>query len=677
MPTNMNAAPSRGENAAPGPGGLLYGGDYNPDQWPEEVWAEDVRLMQEASVNLVSLGVFGWSKLEPEPGRFDFAWLDRAFDLLHAGGVSVNLATPTAAPPPWLGRLHPETLPVTAEGVTLRAGSRRHYCPHAPAYREAAKKVARALAEHYRDHPALALWHVDNEYACHVTECFCDQSRAAFRAWLKRRYRILDALNEAWGTSVWSQRYTDWEDIEPPRPLPAFANPGHQLDWRRFSSDSWIDCFLDQKAILEEVTPAVPVTTNLMGFYMPIDYWALAAHEDVVANDAYPETSDPEWMVEAAMVCDLARSLGGGRPWVLMEQAAAYATWRDRNSTKRPGVMRLGSFQAVARGANGVMFFQWRAAPAGAEMHMIGLVSHNGTDNRQWREAVALGSELKRLSELRGSRARAKVAILFDWTNWWALETDGKPSASIRLLAHVRELYAALFRSGVTVDFAEPGADLSGYSLVVAPHLYLVDDAGADNLRRYAAGGGIVLMSFFSGLVDANVHMRLGAAPFRDLLGLQIEESAPFAGSMTNSMRTADGRSLECRDWADVVRLEGAEAIAAFEADFYKGLPAVTLHRYGSGTAIYMGTWPEEAGLAWVVGQACEAAGVTPTPGSSSTAEIVRRSDGPRSWVFILNHSNEAIDVPLEEPGLELISGQTVQQSLRVAPVDVAIVRVG
>jgi beta-galactosidase len=677
MGINKHVLPSLGWTESAGLRGLAYGADYNPEHWPEDVWTEDVRLMREASVNLVSLGVFSWSKLEPESGRFDFEWLDRVFQLLHDNGVSVNLATPTASPPPWLVRLHPEILPVTSEGATMRAGSRRHYCPHAPAYREAASRVARALAEHYRDHPALALWHVDNEYAGHVTECFCDQSRAAFRAWLERRYGTLDALNEAWATLVWSQHYASWDEIEPPRPLPYLGNPSQEVDWQRFWSDSWIECFVDQKSILREITPTVAITTNFMGFYKPLDYWALAANEDVVAQNTYPETSDPEWMIETAMIGDLMRCLGGGSPWLVMEQAIAFATWRELNSTKRPGVMRLGSYQSIARGSDGVMFFQWRSAPAGAEMHMIGIVSHGGTDNRQWREAVSLGAEVARLSDVRGSRVSAKVAILFDWNNWWALESQGKLDAAIRLLPHVRALYKTFFGLGLTVDFAPPGSDLSKYSLVVAPHLYLVDDAAADNLCRYAEAGGTLLMSFFSGLVDENDHIRLGGypAPFRDVLGLRIEEFAPFAGNMRNSIRTEGGRVFECSMWADVVREQGAEALATFEADFYKGLPAVTRHRYGEGWALYMATMPDEAGLGWVVAEACRKAGLSPLPGASPTVEIVRRTDGARSWLFILNHSEEYVDIPLEAPGLELISGEPVERSVRIGPVDLAIIR--
>jgi beta-galactosidase len=679
MPPNTDVASLRSWTLSGGADSLIYGGDYNPEQWPEEVWIEDVRLMRQANVDRVSLGVFCWSKLEPEPGRCDFGWLDRVFDLLHANGVAVNLATPTAAPPAWLTRLHPEILPVTAEGVRLRAGSRRHICPHAPAYREAADRVTRALAEHLRDHPALALWHVDNEIGCHIVECYCDLSRAAFRAWLMRRYGTLGALNEAWGTAVWSQRYGNWEEIEPPHPLATFANPGHDVDWRRFWSDSWIESFTAQKAILREVTPAVPVTTNFMGFYKPIDYFALAAVEDIVAQDTYSDPADPEWMIDTAMIGDLMRSLGGGRPWLLMEQALAYTTWLDVNATKRPGVMRLGSYQAVARGADGVMCFQWRSAPAGAEMHMVGMVSHAGTDNRQWREAVSLGEELKRLSEICGSRARAKVAILFDWANWWALDCEGKPSAQIHQMPQVRALYSALFALGHTVDFALPASDLSSYSLVIAPNLYLMDAAAAENLRSYTEAGGTLLMSFFSGLVDQNLHMRLGPCPvrFTDLLGLEIEEVAPLAAHMTNNIQTADGRSFDCRLWADVVKLEGAQAMATFGADFFKDRPAVTVHAFGKGSAMYMATMPDHDGIAWVVGKASEAAGLTPEPGACASVEIVRRSNGAQSWLFLLNHSDEGVEVPLDRPGVELISGRRVERSVRVAPVDVAIVRQG
>ncbi|HXM56208.1 MAG TPA: beta-galactosidase, partial [Candidatus Dormibacteraeota bacterium] len=315
---------------------LAYGGDYNPEQWPEEVWREDVRLMREAGVNLVTVGVFSWSWLEPEPGRFEFGWLDRVLELLHGAAVSVDLATATASPPPWLAHRHPETLPVLADGTRLWPGGRQHYCPSSPAYREAARRLVEALADRYGRHPAVVLWHVNNEYGNHVPSCWCDESAAAFRAWLRGRYGTLDALNEAWGTAFWSQRYAAWEEVLPPRRAPTWTNPSQELDFRRFSSDAVLECFEMERAVLAERSPDVPVTTNFIGFLKQMDYWKWAAREDVVSNDSYPDPSDPDAHVGAAMVADLMRSLGGGRPWLLMEQTSNRVNWRERNAAKAP-----------------------------------------------------------------------------------------------------------------------------------------------------------------------------------------------------------------------------------------------------------------------------------------------------------------------------------------------------
>jgi beta-galactosidase len=345
---------------------MIYGGDYNPEQWPEEVWNEDVHLMREAGVNLVSLGIFSWAKLEPRPGEYDFAWLDRIIILLNEGGVMVNLATATASPPPWLAALHPESLPVTQNGVVLHPGSRQHYCPSSAAYKERASELVRRIADRYKDHPALAMWHVNNEYGCHVAECYCDTSAEHFRKWLRERYGDLDTLNEAWGTAFWSQSYGEWNEILPPRSAPTFANPTQQLDFRRFSSDALLELYEMEKEILRQATPDVPITTNFMGFFKPVDYWKWAVREDLVSDDSYPDPSDPEAHIGAAMSRDLMRSLGDGAPWVLMEQTTVRVNWRKRNVPKRPKEMRLWSYGAVARGAEGIMFFQWRQSKAGA-----------------------------------------------------------------------------------------------------------------------------------------------------------------------------------------------------------------------------------------------------------------------------------------------------------------------
>jgi beta-galactosidase len=657
---------------------FLYGGDYNPEQWPENVWLEDARLMREAGVNLVSLGIFSWTKLEPRPDEYRFDWLDRLMDLLHEHGVSVNLATPTASPPAWLVHRHPEILPVTAEGTRLWHGSRRHYCPHNPVYRERARNIATKLAERYANHPALVMWHVDNEYACHVAECFCDVSAAAFRDWLRERYGSLDGLNHAWGTAFWSQIYTDWAEIYPPRRMPTFVNPTQRLDWMRFSSDSWITCFEEQKAILSELTPEVPVTTNFMGFHHPIDYWKFAPREDVVSNDNYPDTSDPEWMSYAAMVCDLMRSLGDRRPWVLMEQSTAHVNWRQRNATKRPGVMRLGSYQAIGRGAEGILFFQWRASKAGAEKHHSGMLPHAGVASRVWREVKAFGAELPRLDPLLSSRVEAQVAILFDWESRWALELDGKPSNDLKLLPQVSSYYNTLFERHITVDFAHPAGDLSRYKLVIVPNLYLVNEESAANLIRYVENGGHLIMSFFSGIVDENEQILLGGypAPFREMLGLVVEEFAPYTETQSNTVRTDDGRQFQCSFWSDVIRPEGAQALGSYEQDYYAGAPAITRNQFGKGTTYYVGTVPARSGMDWLLEQACKAAGVQPVamnvPGG---VEMVRRTNGSSSWLFVLNHSAEKVHVPLEQKGLDLLTSRQVNGEVEVGPAGVAVIQ--
>ncbi len=658
---------------------LAYGGDYNPEQWPESVWAEDVQLMQEAGVNLVSLGIFAWAKLEPQPGVYDFAWLDRIIDQLHAGGVQIALATATASPPPWLAHQHPESLPITAEGVTLWPGGRQHYCPSSTAYRAAAANLVRKIAERYAEHPALALWHVGNEYACHVSECFCDTSARDFRAWLQRRYGDLATLNSAWGTAFWSQQYGTWEEIQPPRSAPTFPNPGQQLDWRRFCSDALLECFELERAILRELTPSVPITTNFMINFKPLDYWTWAAREDLVTLDCYPDPADPQAHIGAAMNYDLMRSLRPNQPWVLMEQASSQVNWRAQNLAKRPGQMRLWSHQAVARGANGVMFFQWRASQAGAEKFHSGMLPHAGVASRTFREIAELGQELRGLDAVLPTRVQADVAILFDWENWWALELDSKPTAELRLIDQVRSYYAPLFERNITVDFVPPDADLSRYRLVLAPNLYLVRDATAQALESYVAAGGTLAMSFFSGIVDEHEHIRLGGypAPFRKLLGIRISEFMPYAPGQPNRLIVADAARYSCTLWSDLIELEGATAIADYADDWYAASPALTRHQFGQGVAYYLGTRPDAAGMAWLLEQICREAAVQPAFGAPAGVEAVVRQAGDMRLIYLLNHGASAASISLNAPTADLITGRRFSEQLTLEPQEVVILKQG
>ena len=387
--------------------GIRYGGDYNPEQWPESTWAQDIRLMTEAGVNLVTVGVFSWSRLQPAPGELTAGWLDRVLDRLLAAGIGVDLATGTASPPPWLVAAHPEILPVTVDGQRLAPGARQHYCPSAPAFRTAAVDLAGRMAERYAGHPAVELWHVGNEYGCHVPSCYCELSAAAFRDWLRARYGEVGALNEAWGGAFWSQDYRDWDEVQPPRTAPTYGNPAQRLDFARFSSAELLACYRAERAAIAAQAQHAPVTTNFMGFFRPVDQFSWAADLDVVSVDSYPDPADAESCLLSAMTCDLTRSVARltgspGRPWMLMEQAPSAVNWRPVNVPKAPGQYRALSLQAVARGSDAVLSFQWRAAAAGAEKFHSAMVPHAGTDSRVWREVTGLGADLGRLAPLAG-----------------------------------------------------------------------------------------------------------------------------------------------------------------------------------------------------------------------------------------------------------------------------------
>jgi beta-galactosidase len=621
---------------------LAYGGDYNPEQWPETTWRQDVRLMREAGVNLVSVGIFAWALLEPEPGRFDFGWLDRVLDLLHEGGVRVDLATATASPPPWFSRAHPDSLPVTFDGRTLWPGGRQAYCPSSPAYRAAAARLVEQLATRYAGHPALAMWHANNEYGCHVARCYCDVSAAAFRDWLRRRYRDLDALNEAWGTAFWSQHYSRWDEINPPRQAPNFINPTQQLDFARFSSDELLACFRAEREILRRLTPDVPVTTNFMTpAFKPLDYFKWAPEQDVISTDHYLRPAEGDPNLDLALSGDLTRGLAGGAPWLLMEHSTSAVNWQERNLAKRPGQMRRNSLAHVARGSDGALFFQWRASRRGAEKFHSGMVPHAGEDSRVWREVVALGRDLERLAPVRGSRVVADVAMLWDYESWWAVELDSHPSADVTYLDRVRAFHAALWRAGVTVDVVHPEHEWSGYQLVLVPSLYLVSDATAEALEQYVRKGGHAVVSYFSGIVDPDDAIRLGGYPgaFRELLGVRVEEFRPLAAGETVELDDGSVASV----WTEDLRLDGAQAVMSH----LDGRPAVTRHEYGDGVAWYAATRLDPAPL---LERVCAEAGVGPVlPGLPAGVEAVRRRGADGDFVFVLNHTAGAVAVPGED----------------------------
>ncbi|HZU56195.1 MAG TPA: beta-galactosidase [Actinocrinis sp.] len=619
---------------------ILFGGDYNPEQWPRKVWEEDMALMRQAGVNLATVGVFSWAMLEPTPGVYEFGWLDDVLDLLHANGIGVALATPTASTPPWMNHRWPETLPQNPDGTIRTYGSRNAYCPSSPVYREFADKISEALAARYAHHPALRIWHIGNEFG---TVCYCDRCAARFRTWLQVRYGDLDGLNQAWGTAFWSQRYSDWAEVIPPRQVQYVINPTQDLDYQRFASDLLLGGFVAERDIVCAHNPAIPVTTNFMGFFKGTDSWRWAREEDLVSLDTYPDPNDPDAARDNAMAHDLTRSLGGGKPWLLMEQSPAGAGWRYIATPKRPGLNRLWSMQAVARGADGVLHFQWRASMQGAERTHGAMVPHAGPDSRVFREICQLGGQLARLGDVIGTRVTAEVAILHDWDAWRAVELDHQPHSGFRYLDRMREYYTPLWRANITADFAHPEADLSTYKLVVVPNLYQVTDVAAANLVRYVERGGHLVMGPFSGVSDPDERIRLGGhpVPFRELLGLRIEEYWPLPDEPL-TLESAELGDFTAATWAEWLTVEGATPVATFTSGPLSGIPAVLRNTYGEGTAWYVATLPEPAALSRILASACAAAGARPVlAGLPPRVEAIRRGDK----VFLLNHEDESVEI--------------------------------
>ncbi|HYO33890.1 MAG TPA: beta-galactosidase [Nocardioidaceae bacterium] len=654
-----------------GPRSIVFGGDYNPEQWPEEVQDEDIRLMLEAGVDLATVGVFSWALLEPEPGRFELDWLGRVLDRLAAAGIGVDLATATASPPPWLAHRHPEMLPVNASGSKLWPGGRQAYCPSSPVYREHALRLCQTLAQTYGAHPALRLWHVGNEFACHNAHCYCDISAAAFRRWLGDRYGGIEELNRAWGTTFWSQHYSSLDEVLPPRVVTAIANPTQQLDFRRFSSDEHLANFVAERDVLHELSPGVPVTTNFMvsSHFDALDYSKWAPEVDVVANDHYVVAADPRGYQELAFSSDVVRGLAGGGPWLLMEQSPSAVNWQPRNIAKEPGELLRNSLQHVARGADGIMFFQWRASRAGAEKFHAALVPHAGIDTKVWREVVELSRTLDRLDEVVGSRTDNEVALLFDYQAWWACELDSHPSVDVTYLDRPHALHAALTDLGIGVDIVHPDTDLDRYRLLLVPTLYSVTDTAAGRVEAAVRAGASALVTYFSGITDEDDHVRLGGYPgaFRDLLGVRAEEFAPLRAG--EKVALSDGSAADV--WTERLHLAGASAEATYLDGPLPGTPAVTRHQHGRGVAWYLATRLDQTSLVDLVARVTAEAGVTPVVATRPGVEVTERTDGDRRWVFVVNHTREPADLDLH--GTDLIRGTPFDG--RVPAGGVAVVR--
>ncbi len=637
---------------------ILYGCDYNPEQWDETTWYSDMKQMQEANINIVSLAIFSWALLQPSANRYEFDWLDRCIDLLWKNGIKINMATATAAQPAWLSMDYGDVLPVDIHGNRLFHGSRQTYCPNSPSYRHFAKLLTQKMVERYGEHQAVAMWHVNNEYGCHISACYCDRCSEEFRKWLKKYYQEIEMVNEAWGTDFWSQRYYRWEEITAPRHSAAQRNPSLLLDYQRFISDSLLDLYLAETKIIRAGSPGRMVTTNYLPHFKPLNYFKWSAEVDVVAIDNYPDPTPGKHPSDASFDFDLARSLKEGAPFLLMEQATSQVNWRPINTSKRPGWMRLISYQAIGRGADAIMFFQWRQSRKGAEKFHSAIAGHNpNRRTRSYEEVVELGKELGALEALENSSRPAQVGIVFDYECWWALEYTPGPSEKMRYIDIVKEYYRPLFDLNIPVDFVSQSEEILKYRFVIVPQGYLLQPGFADVLRQSLSAGNTLLVGPFSGIVNRNdtLHSEGYLGSLRQLLGIAVEEFDALQPNMRNSIRSINRYgpipkgSHPCRDWCDVVTLRGARALAVFEHDYYAGSPALTINHSGSGKAFYLSTRLEDSSMKQLLNNICLNLSIQRLPSLPPGVEASLRKNGMLTFLFILNHNPRRVTINLRK----------------------------
>lgn len=642
---------------------IWYGGDYNPDQWPEEVWDDDVRLMKKAGVNLVSVGIFSWAKIETSEGVYDFDWLDRIIDKLGEAGIAVDLASATASPPMWLTQAHPEVLWKDYRGDVCQPGARQHWRPTSPVFREYALKLCRAMAEHYKGNPYVVAWHVSNEYGCHNRFDYSEDAEHAFQQWCEERYGTIDAVNDAWGTAFWAQRMNDFSEIVPPRFIGDgnFMNPGKLLDFKRFSSDALKAFYIAERDTLAEITPDLPLTTNFMvsasGSVLDYDDWG--DEVDFVSNDHYfipGEAHLDELAFSASLVDGIARK----DPWFLMEHSTSAVNWREINYRKEPGQLVRDSLAHVAMGADAVCYFQWRQSKAGAEKFHSAMVPHAGEDSAVFRDVCELGADLNKLSDegILGSRlAKSRVAVVFDYESEWATEHTATPTQHVHHVDEPLAWFRALADQGVTADAVPVRGAWDGYEMVVLPSVYLLSEETTRRVRDYVVGGGRLVVTYYTGISDEKDHVWLGGYPgsIRDVVGVRVEEFMPMGNDFTGVPDHLDlSNGAVAHDIADVIgSVDGtATVLATFKDNPWTGMdgvPAIVANTFGEGRSVYVGARLGREGLALSLPEILESLGMAEAGGNDGRVLHVERegADGSR-FVFSFNRTHETVRVPVE-----------------------------
>lgn len=642
---------------------IWYGGDYNPDQWPEEVWDDDVRLMKKAGVNLVSVGIFSWAKIETSEGVYDFDWLDRIIDKLGEAGIAVDLASATASPPMWLTQAHPEVLWKDYRGDVCQPGARQHWRPTSPVFREYALKLCRAMAEHYKGNPYVVAWHVSNEYGCHNRFDYSEDAEHAFQQWCEERYGTIDAVNDAWGTAFWAQRMNDFSEIVPPRFIGDgnFMNPGKLLDFKRFSSDALKTFYIAERDTLAEITPDLPLTTNFMvsasGSVLDYDDWG--DEVDFVSNDHYfipGEAHLDELAFSASLVDGIARK----DPWFLMEHSTSAVNWREINYRKEPGQLVRDSLAHVAMGADAVCYFQWRQSKAGAEKFHSAMVPHAGEDSAVFRDVCELGADLNKLSDegILGSRlAKSRVAVVFDYESEWATEHTATPTQHVHHVDEPLAWFRALADQGVTADVVPVRGAWDGYEMVVLPSVYLLSEETTRRVRDYVVGGGRLVVTYYTGISDEKDHVWLGGYPgsIRDVVGVRVEEFMPMGDDFTGVPdRLELSNGAVAHDIADVIgSVDGtATVLETFKDDPWTGMdgaPAIVAHTFGEGRSVYVGARLGRDGIALSLPEILDSLGMAEAGGNDGRVLHVERegADGSR-FVFSFNRTHETVRVPVE-----------------------------
>lgn len=645
---------------------IAYGGDYNPEQWDEAIWEEDMRLLKLAGIDTLTVNVFSWAKLQPAEDRYDFSQLDRIMKLCRENGMKVVLATSTAAHPAWMAKKYPEITRVERNGMKRKFGARHNSCPNSPVYRKYSVALAEKLAQHYGHYDNIIAWHISNEYG---GECVCENCASAFRGWLKKRYGTIENVNRAWNTAFWSHTFYDWDEIEPASYLTeewGYDNTNFQgisLDYRRFNSDSLLDCYILESDAVKKHTPHIPVTTNFMEFFRTLDYHKWAKYMDFVSWDSYPS-----WNYTPARMAlnhELIHGLQDGRPFVLMEQTPSVTNWQPFNALKRPGVMRLWSYQAVAHGSDSVMFFQMRRSIGACEKYHGAVIDHAGHENtRVFREVAALGAELKKLGDKTlGTRTKAQVGILFDWNNWWGVELSAGPSADLRYVDEISNYYQALHDQNIAADIISVDTDFDKYKVIIAPVLYMVKPGLDEKIRVFVKNGGTFLTTFFSGYVDEHDLVTVGGYPgkLRDILGIWVEEIDGLPTGVTNTFEW-EGQTHTAHLLCDLLHSEGAEVLATYTSDFYAGMPVLTRNRLGDGKAYYMATRPDTAGYTKLVSMLCREQGVRPVLTTPQGVEATLRTNDEYDYLFLLNHTNRQQKLLADRDYLDLLHDRLIRR---------------